>query len=138
MSIRLMIADDHAAVRAGVISIIQGTEIEVICQAETCEQTVKLARTFQPDVLLLDVRLADLRRSNCLGVDSSREPADTGLVLLQPTMSSRWRMPIICAQGYVPKGASREDLLKCIRCVAKGERAWTTRQMRQVVSRAAA
>ena len=58
MSVRLMIADDHPAVRAGVVSIIQGTEIEMVCQAETYEQTVKFALTCQPDVLLLDVRLA--------------------------------------------------------------------------------
>ena len=59
MNIRLMIADDHVAIRAGVISLIQGTEIEMICQAETCEDTVKFALTCQPDVLLLDIRLAD-------------------------------------------------------------------------------
>ena len=58
MSIRLMIADDHAAVRAGVISLIQDTDIKVVCESETCEQTVELALSSKPDVLLLDVRLA--------------------------------------------------------------------------------
>ena len=43
MGIRLMIADDHVAIRAGIVGLIQGTEIELVCQAETCEQTVKVA-----------------------------------------------------------------------------------------------
>ncbi len=139
MSIRLMIADDHAAVRAGVISIIQGTEIEVICQSETCEQTVKLARTFQPDVLLLDVRLADCDALTALEQIHRENPRIQVLVFsAADDVKSMAHAHNLGAQGYVPKGASREDLLKCIRCVAKGESAWTTRQMRQVVSRAAA
>ena len=55
-----MIADDHAVIRAGVVSLIRGTDIEVICQAETCEETVNFELTCQPDVLLLDLRLADV------------------------------------------------------------------------------
>ena len=35
MGIRLMIAEDHAGIRAGVLNLIRGTEIELICQAET-------------------------------------------------------------------------------------------------------
>ena len=59
MGIRLMIADDHVAIGAGIVGLIQGTEIELVCQAETCEQTVKIALSCQPDVVLLDLRLQD-------------------------------------------------------------------------------
>ena len=68
MGIRLMTADDHVAIRAGIVGLIQGTEIELVCQAETCEQTVKL-RIFVSSLtfLLLDLRLAKaLTVSNAL------------------------------------------------------------------------
>ena len=47
MGIRLMVADDHVAIRAGVASLIQGTEIEMVCQAETADETVKFAAGVQ-------------------------------------------------------------------------------------------
>ena len=59
MNIRLMIAEDHPIIRAGVVNLIRGTEIEVICQAETSEETVKFALTCRPDVLLLDLQLLE-------------------------------------------------------------------------------
>ena len=48
MGIRLMIAEDHPVIGAGVTRLIQGTEIELVCQAETSEQTVKLAPPLSP------------------------------------------------------------------------------------------
>ena len=59
MALRLMIADDHAALRNGVVEFLQGTEIEAVCQAKTCKETVERALADKPDVLLLDVRMSD-------------------------------------------------------------------------------
>ena len=81
MSIRLMIADDHLAIRAGVISLIQGTEIELVCQSETCDQTVKFALTCKPDVVLLDLRLEGSDGLSALE-QIKREPEHRGLDLL--------------------------------------------------------
>ena len=78
MGVRLMVADDHVAVRAGVMSLTQGTEIEVVCQAETFEQTVKFALTCQPDVLLLDLRLGGSDGLRALEQIKAREPEDCG------------------------------------------------------------
>jgi DNA-binding NarL/FixJ family response regulator len=139
MTIRLMIADDHVAIRAGMVSLVRGTEIEVVCQAETCEQTIKFALACQPDVLLLDVRmggsdglesLEEIKRANpeipVLIFSASEEIKDMAYARK------------LGANGYIPKGASRDDLLNCIRRAASGKSVWTTRQIRQVVSRAAA
>jgi DNA-binding NarL/FixJ family response regulator len=139
MSVRLMIADDHLAVRTGVVSLIQGTEIELVCQAETCDQTVKFALACQPDVLLLDLRL-----SGSDGLDAleriKRDNPKIGVVIFSSAdevkeMAHSRKMG---ADGFVAKGASREELLNAIRRVAMGRSAWTPRQIRQVVSRAAA
>ncbi len=139
MSVRLMIADGHAAVRAGVMGLIHGTEIEMICQAETYEQTVKLALASQPDVLLLDVRLA-----GCDGLSAWEQirRQNPRIAVLFFSADEDFKAMVhahdLGALGFVLKGVRRDDLLQSIRCVARGESAWTARQMRQIVSRSAA
>ena len=108
MGVRLMVADDHVAVRAGVASLIQGTEIEMVCQAETCEETVKFALACQPNVLLLDVRLA-----NCDGLVALEEikRKSPGIRVLIFSASEDVKAMALArklgALGYLSKGVSR-------------------------------
>jgi DNA-binding NarL/FixJ family response regulator len=139
MSIRLMIADDHPAIRAGVISLIQGTEIELICQAETCEETIQFALTCQPDVVLLDIRLAGSDGMSALEQIKRKNPNIAVLIFSSADeVKEMAHARKLGAEGFVPKGATRDELLQSIRQVAMGRSVWTPRQIRQVVSRAAA
>jgi DNA-binding NarL/FixJ family response regulator len=138
MSLRLMIADDHPALRNGVIEFIQGTEIQAICEAKTCRETVEHALADKPDVLLLDVRLSD--GDGLKALETIRRQNSQIAVLIFSASEDVKEMAVarkLGAAGFVSKGASREDLLNCIRRAAAGENAWTPRQIRQVVSRAA-
>jgi DNA-binding NarL/FixJ family response regulator len=139
MGIRLMISDDHVAVRAGIVALVQGTEIEVVCQAETCEQTVKFANTCQPDVLLLDVRLEGSDGLAALEQIKHKSPK---IPVLMFSATDEVKEMAHCrklgAKGFLQKSASRDELLNAIRRVAVGKTVWTPRQLRQVVSRAAA
>jgi DNA-binding NarL/FixJ family response regulator len=138
MALRLMVADDHLAIRQGVIGLVQGTEIEVVCQAETSEQTVKCAITCEPDVLLLDMRLPDadgLEVMEALRAKGCHVPVL--IFSASEDVKELARARRLGAAGFVAKGASREELLDAIRRVAAEKSAWTTRQIRQAVSRAA-
>jgi DNA-binding NarL/FixJ family response regulator len=138
MSIRLMIADDHMAIRAGVVSLVRGTEIEVVCQAETVEQTVKFALAGKPDVLLLDIRMAGVDGLKALEKIKPENPSIAVLIFSSTEeVKDMAYARKLGADGYVSKGTSREDLLNIIRRAASGKSCWTTRQTRQVVSRAA-
>jgi DNA-binding NarL/FixJ family response regulator len=138
MTIRLMIADDHVAVRAGVVTFIRGTEIEVVCQAETCEQTVKYALACQPDVLLLDVRLGGLDGLGALEQIKRHNPSIPVLIFsASEQIKDMAYARKLGADGYLPKHSTREELLSAIRRTVLGKSVWTTRQIRQVVSRAA-
>jgi len=139
MSIRLMIADDHLAIRTGVASLIQGTEIELVCQAETCDQTVKFALTCKPDVVLLDLRLEGSDGLQALERIKRENPSIAVLIFSSADeVKEMAHAREYGADGFVPKGATREEVLNSIRRVASGKSAWTPRQIRQVVSRAAA
>ena len=138
MGIRLMIADDHVAIRAGVTSLIQGTEIEIVCQSETSEQTVKYALTCQPDVLLLDLRLEGSDGLTALEQIKCANPKIAVLIFSSTDeVKEMAHARKLGAEGFILKGTSRDDLLRTIRRVAMGKSAWTPRQIRQVVSRAA-
>ncbi len=139
MGIRLMIAEDHPVIRAGVTRLIQGTEIELVCQAETSEQTVKLALASQPDVLLLDIQLAGGDDGLSALEQIRRENADIAVLIFSASevvkeMAVAWKLG---AKGFVPKASTRDELLQGIRRAASGKSVWTTRQIHQVVSRAA-
>ncbi len=67
MSIRLLIADDHAVVRAGLRSMVAGSDIEIIAEASNGTQAFALAAERRPDVVLLDVRMPDTDGITCLG-----------------------------------------------------------------------
>ena len=64
--IRLLIADDHEVVRSGLKSLVAGTEIEVIAEAATADEVVRLAEEQRPDVVLLDIRMPDSDGLNAL------------------------------------------------------------------------
>ena len=138
MGIRLMLAEGHVIIRAGLMNFVQGTEIEIVCQAETSEQTVKLVLACQPDVLLLGTQLVG---SDGLGAleQIHCEKANVSVLMFSASedvkeMAHAYKLG---AKGFVPKGSSRDDILTCIRRAAKGNSVWTTRQIRQVASRAA-
>jgi DNA-binding NarL/FixJ family response regulator len=58
MSIRIVIADDHEVVRAGLRAIMSGTDIQIVGEAASGEEAVRLAMHENPAVVLLDIRLA--------------------------------------------------------------------------------
>jgi len=53
MSIRVLVADDHQAVRAGVTAMLLGTECEVAAQAVNCDQLVRYTFTCNPNTVQL-------------------------------------------------------------------------------------
>jgi DNA-binding NarL/FixJ family response regulator len=139
MAIRLMIADDHLAVRKGVIEFVQGTEIEPVCQAKTCRETVELALASKPDVLLLDIRLPDADGLEALE-KIRRENSKICVLIFSASdeVKDMAKAKQLGAGGFIPKRTSREELLSCIRRAATGHSVWTRRQIRQVACRAAA
>lgn len=69
MSTRVLIADDHDVVRAGLRSILlEIADVEVIGEAQTGRQAVELARELSPDLVLMDVSMPELN-----GLDATRQ-----------------------------------------------------------------
>jgi len=133
MAIRLLIADDHLVVRTGLKSLVASTEIEVIGEATTGGECVRLAHELKPDVVLLDIRMPDGDGLNALSRLKLDIPALPVLVFStydNPTYVAR--AVALGANGYLSKGASGDELIAAIRTVSKGENAWTRDELRRV------
>jgi len=133
MAIRLLIADDHLVVRTGLKSLVGTADIEVVGEASTGVECIRLAQELNPDVVLLDIRMPDgdgLNALSRLKLDKPQMPVLVFSTYDNPTYVAR--AVALGANGYISKGASREELVGAIQTVAKGENAWTRDELRRV------
>jgi DNA-binding NarL/FixJ family response regulator len=131
--IKLLIADDHEVVRSGIKSLVAGTEIEVVAEAATADDAVRLAEEMHPDVVLLDIRMPETDGLNALS-RIKLVKADLPVLMLStydnPTYVAR--AVALGACGYLLKGLTRDELLSAIRRVSAGGDAWTREELRRV------
>ncbi len=122
MSISVVVADDHEVVRSGLVSLLADTEINVVAEASSGAEALKMAVEHQPDVLLLDIRMPDSDGLDAL--DKIRhEVPNTRVVMLStydnPTYVAR--AVALGASDFVLKGSSRQDLISTIVAVSEGK-----------------
>ena len=132
-AIKLLVADDHEVVRAGLKSILTGTDIKIIGEASTGEAALRLAMKHNPDVVLMDIRMPDgdgLTALNRIKLDRPNIPVLMWSAFDNPTYVAR--AVALGANGYILKSSSREKLLQGIRAAAKGENTWTREELRRV------
>lgn len=133
MTIKLLTVDDHEVVQVGLQSLVSGTDVEIIGIASSGEEAVRMAVQLEPDVVLLDIRMAAGDGLNALGrikLDRPEMPVLMFSTYDNPTYVAR--AVALGAAGYVLKGAPREKLLSSIRTAAAGESAWTRDELRRV------
>jgi DNA-binding NarL/FixJ family response regulator len=121
--VRVLVADDHPALREG-LQVLLGSapEIEVVGQAGTGAEAVRLAEELQPDVVMMDLHMPDLS-----GIEATRRIAQATphIRVLVLTMleddDSVFAAIRAGAYGYLLKGAGREELIRAVIAVSEGE-----------------
>lgn len=135
MSIKLLVCDDHQVIRTGLASLLAGTEIEIVGEAATGKETVKLAQKTKPDVILLDIRMPDGDGLATLEKLRSKVPASRVVMLStydNPTYIAR--AVALGASDYVLKGSSREALVATITAAGRGESPSRSGELRRIAS----
>jgi DNA-binding NarL/FixJ family response regulator len=122
-SIRVLIADDHTLFRDGLRALLASIpDIEVVGEASSGKEALRLAVEHQPDVILMDIQMPDLN-----GIEATRQILRTsphvGIVVLTMFQDddSVFAVMRAGARGYVLKGADQTVLLRAVRAIANGE-----------------
>lgn len=123
MSIRVILADDHAIVRDGLCRSMQQEEgMEVIAQAANGHEAVKLAQTQKPDIVIMDVSMPDLNGIEATRAIVAQCPEVKVLVLsMHARKSFIAEMFRAGAKGYLLKDCEFDELAHAVRIVAGGK-----------------
>ena len=118
----LLVVDDHEVVRQGLVSLLdRRTGFQVVAEAGTAAEAVEQARRFQPDLVVMDVRLPDGS-----GIEACRdirsEFPETRVVMLTsyPDEDAVLAAIVAGASGYLLKQVRARDLVAALETVAAG------------------
>jgi len=120
---RLLVVDDHEVVRQGLVAMIgRRPGFQVVAEAGTAAESVELARRYQPDLVVMDVRLPDGS-----GIEACREIRaelpNTRVVILTsyPDEEAVFSAIVAGASGYLLKQVRGRDLVAALEAVGRGE-----------------
>ena len=118
--IDVLIADDHAAVRAGLVLICQGAEdIRVVGEAADGAAAVEAARRLRPDVVVMDIRMP--RLDGISATERLYEVCDVLILTTYGTNGYLFAAMSAGAAGFLLKDTDADSLLDAIRTVARGD-----------------
>lgn len=122
MTIRVLIVDDHAVVRAGIRMLLESSpDFEITGEGETGHEAVRMAQEQQPDVILMDITMPEM--DGIEATQAIKSLVDSPAILALTIHEGKdyfFHMLQAGASGYVPKRAAPQDLLQAIRVVAGG------------------
>jgi DNA-binding NarL/FixJ family response regulator len=121
--IRVLVADDQAIVRDGLVTVLSLVEdIEVVGEAADGAEAAELATSLRPDVVLMDLRMPVVDGAEATARVLALHPDIAVLVLTtyadDASIAGALRAG---ARGYLTKDAGRADLVAAIRSVARGQ-----------------
>ncbi|WP_436788101.1 response regulator [Yinghuangia sp. YIM S10712] len=123
MTVRIVLADDQPLVRTGLRVLVADTPgLDVVGEAATGAEAVRLARELRPDVVVMDIRMPGMD-----GIEATRliaaAPGETRVLMLTTFDDDDYVYGALRAgaSGFVVKDMALEDILGAIRVVAAGE-----------------
>lgn len=135
--IRVLVADDHAVVRAGIVALLdEHDDIDVVGQAADGVAAVEEARRLRPDLVVMDVRMPGATGDEATARIRAELPGTRVLILTTYETDATILAAIEAgASGYLLKAAPAEELVEGVRSVARGETALSPAIAAQLVAR---
>ncbi len=121
--IRLLLADDHTVLRAGLKALFNAQpDMEVVAEASDGEEAIRMSRELSPDVVLMDISMPGISGFKATSEIRKQNPAVKILALtMHEDDSYLHQMLRAGADGYVPKKAADTELMAAIRASYRGE-----------------
>jgi DNA-binding NarL/FixJ family response regulator len=122
-ALRILLADDHALVRAGIRVLLESLEgVEVVGEASDGHETLRLIGEQHPDLALLDISMPGLNGLEATARAAKEYPRTRVIVLsMHADDEYVYRAFRAGAAGYLLKNADRRELELAVRAVARGE-----------------
>lgn len=122
--IRLMIVDDHAVVRRGLINLLEEEEhLEIVGEASDGVESLESIKELKPDLILLDLSMPKMSGFEVARIISQKHPSVKSIIF---SMHNNQEYMVTAvengAMGYLLKDTSKEEILKALETVAKGSK----------------
>jgi two-component system, NarL family, response regulator NreC len=122
MTIRILLVDDHAVVRAGVRMMLENEDdLEIIGECDNGQDALKAAQELKPDVIVMDVSMPGMNGIEATRLIKEKAPDVSVLAMtIHEGAAYFFQMLQAGASGYVPKRVAPDTLLHAIHVVAEG------------------
>ncbi|MCK6483933.1 MAG: response regulator transcription factor [Phycisphaerae bacterium] len=134
--IRILLADDHALVRAGIRSLLSDLAgMEVVAEAADGREALQLIERHRPDVVLMDIMMPGLNGLDAAARVAAHHP-DTRVIILSMNATEEYVYQALRAgaSGYVLKDARPAELEEAVRAVVRGDAYLSSAVSRHVVA----
>lgn len=124
MTIRVLLADDHAIIRDGLRALLQSiADIEVVDAVGDGRKAVRHAIELRPDVVIMDIAMPDLNGIEAVRILHDKLPS-TRIVMLSMHSDSEhvYRALNAGADGYLLKESAADEVVSAVRAVRAGQR----------------
>lgn len=137
--LRLLIADDHAVIRVGLVSMLCNEHgIEVVAEAKDGNEAISLYRRWRPDIALLDVRMPTMDGIETLRMLLDEFPDAKVVMLSSAELEDEVATAMTAgAMGYLPKSSDVDGYVDALRKVAAGGKHFSPALAEQIEHRAA-
>ena len=132
--IPILVADDHAFIRAGVEAVLRGTQFSVVAATANGEDTLKAIKTHDPSIVLLDINMPGMNGVEALEVMRGRGDKRS-VVLLTAEMNNDQLMAVMRAgvEGIISKEGAEDKLVDVLGKVHAGEKAISSRFLQRAL-----
>lgn len=134
--IRVVLADDHAVVRAGIRQFLKAAgDIQVVAEVDDGNAAVQAVQAHEPDVVVLDIQMPEMT-----GIEVTRwvraKARHTGVLILSAFDDDPYILAVLQAgaNGYVLKTADAADIVQAIRAVHEGKSALDPEIARKIMA----
>ncbi len=134
--IRVLLADDHTLVRAGIRALTEDLEgVEVVAEADNGRDAVALAKSERPDLVIMDISMKELNGIDAAAQMLADNPDTRVLILSMHTTEDFVRRALRAgARGYLVKDSAPLELRMAVEAVMRNEVYLSSRVSRAVIS----
>jgi len=122
--IRVLLADDHNLVRKGIFLLLnEAVDIEVVGEADNCDEAVRKTHQLQPDIVLMDLSFPTGRSGFSAIRDIQQQYPNIGIIVLTMYDDQQYvhQAASMGVKGYLLKNGDKDQLIQAIRSVYNGQ-----------------